>query len=104
MKEQPKFKITIIDFMLENGKHFVGKDKNNNNIYVGDMVIYNGETNWFVAYRYGEFVIKQVGVWFMVIPSNWSIVEKQNVIGSGPDYLIIGYVDEPFYEKIKHVI
>ena len=104
MKEEKKFKITIVDFLSEHGKHLVGTDKNDNDIFVGDMVIYNGEKNWFVAYRYGTFVIKQVGMWAMIDLSDWSVVEKQNVFGSGSDNLIVGFVNEPFYEKVKHLV
>ncbi len=101
--EKEKFKISIIDFMPENGKHEIGKDKNNNKICLGDIVEYNGEKNWFVVYRYGEILLKQVGMMAMIGLKDFSIVEKLNVFGAGTDWLAIGYVDEPIYEKIKHL-
>lgn len=104
MKEQAKFKITIVDFIVETGKHFVGLDKNGDDIFVGDMVIYNEQTNWVIAYRYGNYVIKQVGLWAMVDIQDWSDVEKQNIFGAGTDNLIVGYVDEPFFQDVKHLI
>lgn len=90
-----KFKISIIDFMLENGKHEVGTDKNGTKVCLGDMVEYNGEKNWFVVYRYGEILLKQVGMMAMIGLKDFSSVEKLNVFGSGNDWLIIGMKDEP---------
>ena len=98
-----KFKISIIDFMLENGKHEVGTDKNGNKVCLGDMVNYNEEKNWFVVYRYGEILLKQVGMMAMIGLKDFSSVEKLNVFGSGTDWLIIGMQDEPLYEKVKHL-
>lgn len=108
MKRQ-KFRISIIDFMLEHGKHEVGKDCKGNTVCFGDMVIYNGQDNWFVGYRYGEIMLKQVGMMAMIgnqkfKEGDFSNVEKRvNHIGAGSDWLIIGYTDDPMYEKVKHV-
>jgi len=106
--EKRKFRIKIIDFMKENGKHEVGKDKNQVNVCLGDVVEYNGEKNWFVAYRYGKVMLKQVGMMAMIgsekfDKGDFSSVEKLNVFGAGADWLIIGYTDEPLYEKVKHL-
>lgn len=99
-----KFRISIIDFMLENGKHEAGKDKNGNTLYLGDVAEYNGENNWFVSYRYGMYCLKQVGTIFTIILNEKTDVERQkNVLGAGVDWLIIGYTDEPLYEKVKHI-
>lgn len=95
--------------MLENGKHEVGKDKNGNTVCLGDMVNYNGDKNWFVGYRYGEVMLKQVGMMAMIgskgfKTGDFSNVEKlMNTIGAGTDWLIIGYTDDPLYQKVKHV-
>jgi hypothetical protein len=107
--EKEKFRISIIDFMLENGKHEVGKDKKGVKVCLGDMVERKGEKNWFVVYRYGKIMLKQVGMMAMIGSDDFdngdfSAVEKLNVFGSGSDWLIIGYTDEPIYDKIKHLI
>lgn len=107
--EKEKFRISIIDFMLENGKHEVGKDKNGVKVCFGDVVEYNGEKNWFVVYRYGKIMLKQVGMMAMIgsdsfDKGDFSCVEKMKVFGAGNDWLIIGYIDEPMYEKVKHLI
>jgi len=94
--------------MLENGKHKVGTDKEGNSICLGDTVEYNGEKNWFVVYRYGKVLLKQVGMMAMIgsesfESGDFSNVIKQNVFGAGTDWLIIGFTDEPFYEKVKDI-
>lgn len=106
MKE--KFRISIIDFMPEFRKHKVGVDKNGADVHFGDMVEYNGEKNWFVAYRYGKIMLKQVGMMAMIGSTKYetgdfSNVERTNVFGAGTDWLIIGYTEDPLYEKLKHV-
>jgi hypothetical protein len=99
-----KFRISIIDFMLENGKHEVGTDKNGTKVCLGDMVERNGEKNWFVVYRYGTVMLKQVGMMAMIVLKDFSNVEKLNVFGSGTDWLIIANNDDPIYDKVKHLI
>lgn len=103
MEEKTKFRISIIDFMCEHGKHEAGTDKNGTKVFLGDMVKYNGEDRWFVVYRYGDVMIKQVGMMAMIGLKDFSTVEKLNVFGAGIDWAIIGYTDEPIYEKIKHL-
>lgn len=103
-----KFRISIIDFMPEFRKHKVGKDKNDVDVHFGDMVEYNGDKNWFVGYRYGEIMLKQVGMMAMIgskgfKTGDFSNVERTNVFGSGEDWLIIGYTDDLLYEKLKHI-
>jgi hypothetical protein len=104
--EKEKFKISIIDFMPQNGKFEVGKDKNGTTVCLGDMVERNGQKNWFVSYRYGKIMLKQVGMMAMVGSDSFDIgdfstVEKLNVFGAGQDWLIIGYKDELIYDKLK---
>lgn len=107
--EKQKFKISIIDFIPENGKHEVGKDKNGNSVCLGDMVERNGEKNWFVGYRYGKVMLKQVGMMAMIgsdafDKGDFSSVEKvMNTVGAGVDWLIIGYTDEPMFERLKDI-
>lgn len=90
--------------MPEHGKHEVGTDKNGQKVCLGDMVEYNGEQNWFVAYRYGNVLLKQVGMMAMIGLTDFSNVEKLNVFGAGTDWLIIANNDDPIYDKVKHVI
>lgn len=104
MDSDKKIQISIIDFMLQHGKYPVGKDSKGETVCYGDMVRKNNE-NWFVAYRYGKIMLKQVG--FMAMLTNegfekgdFSSVEKLNVFGAGSDWLIIGYTDEPFIKKL----
>jgi hypothetical protein len=103
--EQPKvkFRISIIDFMLENGKHEVSKDVDGDPLCLGDMVEYQGDKSWFAAYRYGLVLLKQVGMMAM-IGTDLTKLKKQNIFGAGSDWLIIGYTDEPFFEKVKHLV
>lgn len=99
-----KFRITIIDFMLEYGKHEAKKDKNGDMMYLGDMAEYNGKKDWFVSYRYGMYCLKQVGTMFTIVLNEKTDVQKvKDTFGAGTDWLIIGYTDEPLYEKVKHV-
>jgi len=104
--EKEKFKISIIDFMPHYKKFKVGKYKDGSPACLGDMVERNGEKNWFVGYRYGKIMLKQVGMMAMIGSENFekgdfSSVEKTNIFGAGTDWLIIGYTDEPMYEKLK---
>lgn len=102
--EKTKFRISIIDFMLENGKHEARKDKNGYMLYLGDLAEYNGEKNWFVSYRYGMYCLKQVGTIFTIILTDKTDVQKvKDTIGAGTDWLIIGLTNEPLYERVKHV-
>lgn len=57
--EQQKIKISVIDFLPEQGKHKIGhKDKNGNELHIGDTVSYNDE-NWIIVYRYGKYLLKK---------------------------------------------
>lgn len=107
--EKEKFRISIIDFLPQHKKFEIGKYQSGNPVCLGDMVIRNGENNWFVAYRYGKIMLKQVGMMAMIGSEKFdegdfsSIEEQPNVIGAGSDWLIIGYTNEPMYEKIKTI-
>ena len=101
-----KFKISIIDFMPHYKKIEVGKYKDGSPACLGDCVRYNNEDNWFIVYRYGKIMLKQVGMIAMIGQDNFdegdfSRVEKTNIFGAGQDWLIIGYTDEPMYDKLK---
>lgn len=104
MSDKQKFRISIIDFMLENGKHEACKDMNGVMMYLGDMAEYNEKKNWFVSYRYGNYCLKQVGTMFTILLNEKTQVKKvADTFGAGSDWLIIGYTDEPLYEKVKHI-
>lgn len=108
--EKEKFRISIIDFLLEHGKHEVGTDANGEKICLGDLVERNGEKNWFVAYRYGCVMLKQVGMMAMIGSEAFdkgdfsSVTKVKDTIGAGTDWLIIGYTDELMYERLKDFI
>lgn len=106
--EQEKFKISIIDFLPNTKKVKVGKYEDGTPAYLGD-VVKHGEDNWFIVYRYGNVLIKQIGMWAMLgldgfKNGDFSRVEKTNIIGAGNDWLVIGYIDEPMYEKLKPLL
>lgn len=105
--EKEKFKISIIDFMPNYKKFEVGKYEDGTPTCLGDCVKYQNEENWFVVYRYGKIMLKQVGMMAMIgmqefEKEDFSRVGKTNIFGAGNDWLIIGYTDEPMYERLKH--
>lgn len=107
--DKEKFKISIIDFMPHFKKVEVGKYKDGSPVYLGDCVKRDNEGVWFVSYRYGKIMLKQVGMMAMIGSENFdkgdfSSVEKTNIFGAGQDWLIIGYVDEPMYDNIKQFL
>ncbi len=55
-----KIKISIIDFIPHFKKVEVGKYKDGSPACLGDVVKYNGEENWFIAYRYGDIMLKKI--------------------------------------------
>lgn len=104
--EKEKFKVSIIDFLPHYKTIEVGKYADGTPVCLGDCVKYNNEDNWFVVYRYGRVMLKQVGMIAMIglngfEEGDFSRVEKTNICGAGTDWLIIGYTDEPLYDKIK---
>lgn len=106
--EEEKFRISIIDFMPYYRKVEAGKDKNGETVYYGDMVEYN-EENWFIGYRYGEPMLKRPGMMAMIGSKKYKegIFDncvRQNIFGAGADWLIIGYENDPFIEKIKTLL
>lgn len=107
--ERQKFRISIIDFMPNYKKFEVGKYKDGSGACLGDVVKHNGEDNWFISYRYGEIMLKQVGMMAMIGQEefkngDFSRVEPTNIFGAGQDWLIIGYDDESIYEKLKPIL
>ncbi|WP_294203053.1 hypothetical protein [uncultured Chryseobacterium sp.] len=106
--EKEKFRIEIIDFLPHYKQFEVGKYADGTPACLGDVVHMNGrEGNWFVAYRYGKVMLKQVGFMAMIGSlkidnGDFSDVEKTNIIGAGMDYLIIGYTNEKLYQELKN--
>jgi hypothetical protein len=103
---QEKFKISIIDFMPHYKKFEVGNYEDGSPACLGDVVKYRDENNWFIVYRYGSIMLKQVGMMAMIglegfKTGDFSKVEKTNIFGAGTDWLIIGYTDESMYDKLK---
>lgn len=101
-----KIRITIIDFLPHYKKLEVGKYEDGDPACIGDCVKYNNEDNWFIVYRYGDIMLKQIGMMAMVGLQNFdkgdfSKVEKTNIVGAGNDWIYIGYPHEPMYDKIK---
>lgn len=100
-----KVKVTIIDFLPQHGRLQAGVDADGEPVFYGDMIEYNGEKNWFLGYRYGMPMLKQVGMMAMISSEKFkngdfsSIKKVKNTIGAGNDYLIIGMSDEPFIEQ-----
>lgn len=107
--DKEKFKISIIDFMPHFKKFEVGKYGDGSPAFLGDTVKYRDEDNWFIVYRYGEIMLKQIGMMAMVgldgfKTGDFSRVEKTNIFGAGQDWLIIGHTDEPMYEKLQVIL
>jgi len=100
-----KVRVSIIDFLPFHEKFQVGIDGDGEPIFYGDMIEYNGEKNWFLGYRYGTPMLKQVGMMAMISSEKFkngdfsSIKKVKNTIGAGNDYLIIGMSTEPFIEQ-----
>ena len=107
--EQEKFKISIIDFLPNHKKVEVGKYEDGTPACLGDLVKYQNEENWFIVYRYGTIMLKQIGMWAMIgmkefDNGDFSRIGKTNTIGAGNDWLIIGYTNEPMYERLKPLL
>lgn len=105
MKKE-KFRISIIDFMPHYKEVEVGKYKDGSPACLGDCVEYQDEKNWFIVYRYGKIMLKQVGMMAMIgvtgfDEGDFSRVTKTNIFGAGDDWLIIGYNDEKMYGLLK---
>lgn len=99
-----KFRIQVIDFLPEHSKWKVGvKDVDGEELHVGDTVK-KGDYEFIIAYRYGKFVLKPPYSLAYLILTEKSMVKKLNNVTTITDeWLIIGYVDEPFYQEIKHL-
>jgi hypothetical protein len=102
---EEKVRISVIDFMPLFGKVEAGKDKNGTPVYYGDTVSYNNE-NFLIAYRYGDPMLKQIGMMAMIGSPKYKEGDfyntvRQNIMTAGMDWLIIGYENDPFIEKVQ---
>lgn len=107
--EKEKFRISIIDFMPNFKKVEVGKYEDGSPTCLGDYVSDQRGENWFVGYRYGTVMLMQVGMMALIgsedfNKGDFSRVNKTNVFASGNGWLIIGYTDEPMYERLKPLL
>ena len=100
-----KYRISIIDALVDHRKHKTGAiDSRGEDLHYGDMVKHNGEETWFIAYRYGETVLKMTGTIFNIKLKDWTVVTRLDVFGSASDWLIIGEVGDTLYDSVKHLI
>lgn len=100
MNTKEKYKISATDFLPEWEKHPTGDiDVNGKEICYGHAVKHNNEIH-YVGYRYGYKALKQPFTMHTLSPSDWSKLEVTNTVGAFADYLIIGYNDEPFIQKL----
>jgi len=98
-----KFKISVIDFIPETGKHKIGqKDSSDDDLCVGDIVEYSGDKH-MIVYRYGSFMLKQPMTAHALGISDWTKCVKLNEMWSTPDYIVCGETSEPFYKDVQHV-
>ena len=105
--DKQKFRIGMIDFMPSFKTVEVGKYADGTAACLGDIVEYNDE-NWFIVYRYGSVLLKQVGMMAMIEQAgfqdgDFSRVGKTNICGAGSYWLVIGYTDEPMYARLKDI-
>lgn len=100
-----KFRIEVIDFLPEFGKHKTGiHDLDGVELCVGDTVERSGQ-KFLIGYRYGMFVLKPPFTMSYISLNEGSGVKKLNQVTAVPsEYLIIGYTNEPFFEQVKHLI
>lgn len=100
-----KFRISVIDFLPMYGKmESDQKDENGNPLCVGDAIDRNG-SKMLIGYRYGLFVLLPpiFGMSYVSCPAGSMHTKLNEVVAAPGIWLIIGYTDEPFYEKVRDV-
>lgn len=102
-----KFRVSIIDFLPFHKTFEVGEYQDGTKACIGDCVLLRGE-KYLIVYRYGKILLKEIGMIAMLGDKDFengdfSGVEKSDIILSGNDWLIIGYVEEnkDMYVKLK---
>lgn len=99
-----KIRISVIDFIPEHGEHQIGHvDSNGDQLHIGDTVEYNSQ-NWIIVYRYRTYMLKQIGLMAMIGLTDWTKITKVNQLTAGPDWLIIGYEDDPLFENLSEFL
>ena len=102
---EDKFKVSVIDALEYHGKISCGwKDKNNEPLFVGDTVD-NGSGKYLVGYRYGEFVLlPMMASCYIGVKDGSNLTKLNEITATTGQWLIIGYVSEPFFEELKAIM
>ena len=102
---EDKFKVSVIDALEYHGKINSGHvDKDSTPLFVGDTILKN-DRKYLIGYRYGKFVLlPMVSSIYMDITDTDHIVKTNEVTASTHQWLIIGYVSEPFFEELKAIM
>lgn len=103
---QKKYRISQIDFLPQTGKFKIGaKDKEGNELHLGDIVSNESGEKYFIGYRYGDYMAKQPHTIHSIIPRNWDHFSKINEMWGvlNEEWIIIGYTDDHLYESIKDI-
>lgn len=101
-----KFRISLQDFMPYLGKIPIGmQDMNEQELHVGDIVKDAGGDKYFIGYRYGQFMVKQPHTIHSIMPKDFHRYERISEVWAvlPGEWIIIGWTDEPFYEKVKEL-
>jgi len=85
-----KYRILVVDFMLELGKHPIGgQDSEGNELHIGDILQSDGggvDSKYMIGYRYGEFILKPPMSMHYIGTSDYSRYTKVDEVWSSPDY------------------
>lgn len=99
-----KFRISLQNFTPHLGKVSIQqKDKNGEELHVGDIVQDDRGDKHFVCYRYGKFALKLPFAMHTLMPTTFDPYTKLNEIWAvmPGEWIIIGYTNESFYDVIK---
>jgi hypothetical protein len=98
--QQQKLKIQVTDFIPEYGKHPTGiKDKEGTMLCLGDAVQDARGDKHLVAYRYGNYCLKQPYTMHSISLKDGQVT-KLNEVWAAQEYLIIGYAGEPVIDGL----
>lgn len=104
-KSREHFKVSMMEFIPETGKHAAPaiKDSGGGELCIGDIVEFNS-VKYFIAYRYGECVLKQPNSIHYISVNKDAKLIKLSECWSTDDFVICGYDDEPLYGRVKHLL